>query len=138
MHEPPAGARIRIQFDTPIYLKDGGTVQRQPNLPALVRRLRDRISLLSLLWEGKEWQAEYRAVGELAEDAVTRVEEGGWIGHARHSTRTRRDMPVEGFCGTVTYDRVHPDLLPLLRIGQEIHVGQHVVWGNGRYRILNS
>jgi hypothetical protein len=137
MHQPPAAARIRIQFDTPIYLKDGGTIQRQPALPALIRRLRDRISLLSLLWEGKEWQAEYRAIGELAEDAVMRVEEGGWIGHSRHSTRTRRDMPVEGFRGTVTYDRVHPDLLPLLRIGQEIHVGQHVVWGNGRYRLVD-
>jgi CRISPR-associated endoribonuclease Cas6 len=136
MHEPLTSGRIRIRFETLMYLKDGGAVQRVPALPALVRRLRDRVSLLSLLWEGKEWQAEYRKIGELAEEAVTSVEDGGWIGHSRHSTRTRRSMPVEGFCGTVTYDRIHPELLPLLRIGEEIHAGQHVVWGNGRYRIL--
>lgn len=137
MHEPPAAGRARIRFDTPMYLKDGGKVQREPALPALVRRLRDRISLLSLIWEGKEWQAEYRAIGDLAEDAAMRIEKGGWQVHERYSTRTKRTMPVEGFCGTVTYDRVPPQLWPLLRMGQEIHVGQHVVWGNGRYCLLD-
>lgn len=139
VHEPAVtSGRVRIRFDAPTYLKDGGTVQRQPALPALVRRLRDRISLLSLIWEGKEWQAEYRAIGNLAEDATMSVDDGGWNVHARHSTRTHKNMPVEGFRGTVTYDRVHPELWPLLRIGQEIHVGQHVIWGNGRYRLLGA
>ncbi len=138
MQQPPPAKRLRITFDTPMYLKDRGTVQRQPALPALIRRLRDRISMLSLIWEGKEWEADYRAIGELAEDAVMTVESGGWNVHARHSTRTHRNMPVEGFRGTVSYDRVHPELLPLLRIGQEIHVGQHVVWGNGRYSITDQ
>ena len=138
MREAVTSGRIRVAFETPMYLKDGGAVQRVPALPALVRRVRDRVSLLSLLWEGREWQAEYRKIGELAEDAVTCVEKGGWISHSRHSTRTRRNMPVEGFCGTVTYEGVYPELLSLLRIGAEIHAGQHVVWGNGRYRILDG
>jgi len=134
--QPANSARARIQFDTPMLLKDRGAVQREPALPALVRRLRDRVSMLSLMWEGKEWQADYRAIGELAVDAVMNIENGGWSVHGRHSTRTRRTMPVEGFCGTVSYERVNPELWPLLRIGQEIHAGQHVVWGNGRYRLL--
>jgi hypothetical protein len=132
---PAPGSRARIEFVTPTLLKDRGVELRVPTLPALVRRLRDRVSLLCLIWESKEWQAEYRAIGELAEEAVTEGQEGAWNVHDRHSTRTRRSMPVEGFRGHVSYDRVHPELWPLLRIGQEIHVGQHVVWGNGRYRI---
>jgi hypothetical protein len=120
---------------TPTLLKDRRAQLRVPTLPALVRRLRDRISLLCLIWEGREWQAEYGAIGDLAESAVTGGYEGAWNVHERHSTRTRRTMPIEGFRGFVTYDSIHPDLWPLLRIGQEIHVGQHVVWGNGQYRL---
>jgi hypothetical protein len=127
--------RVQVTFDTPTCLKEAGVLQRQPSLSALIRRLRDRISLLSLMWEGKEWNAEYRAIGEIAEVSTMHMENGGWGVHNRHSTRTRRDMPVEGFRGTISYEHVDPVLMPLLWIGQEIHVGQHVVWGNGRYRI---
>lgn len=133
--EARRGTRARIDFLTPALLKDRRSRSRIPELAALVRRLRDRISLLSLLWEQKEWQADYKTIGEIAEHAMTEKFEGGWSVHERHSTRTRRDMPVEGFRGSVFYDSVDPALWPLLRIGQEIHVGQHAVWGNGRYRL---
>jgi len=133
--ESAPGRRAKIEFLTPTLLKDRRTQLRIPTLAALVRRLRDRISLLSLLWEGNEWQADYKAIGDLAEEGVMEKFEGGWSTHDRHSTRTRRDMPVEGFRGSVFYDCVDPQLWPLLRIGQEIHVGQHAVWGNGQYRL---
>ena len=100
-----------------------------------VRRVRDRISLLSLLWEGSEWQAGYKAIGDRAEAAVTQRTDGRWNVHERHSTKTDRDMPVEGFLGSVFYDGADTQLWPLLRMGEEIHVGQHAVWGNGRYRV---
>jgi len=129
------GSRARIEFLTPTLLKDRRTQSRIPTLAALIRRLRDRVSLLSLLWEGNEWQAEYRAIGDLAEKGVMEKFDGGWSAHDRHSTRTRCDMPVEGFRGSVFYESVDPQLWPLLRIGQEIHVGQHAVWGNGQYRL---
>jgi hypothetical protein len=138
MEQPAPGSRARLEFVTPTLLKDRGALLRVPTLPALARRLRDRISLLSLIWERKEWQADYRSIGELAEEGVTGGHQGGWSVHERHSTRTRQSMPVEGFRGSVSYDSVHPELWPLLRIGQEIHVGQHVVWGNGRYRIAEA
>jgi hypothetical protein len=131
----PAGS-ARLEFITPTLLKDHGTELRVPTFGALMRRLRDRVSLLCFVWEGTEWQADYRAIGDLAEGATLVVQDGGWNVHERHSTRTRRTMPVEGFRGCVAYDSVHPDLWPLLRIGQELHVGQHVVWGNGHYRVM--
>jgi hypothetical protein len=135
LDRPAPGSRARVEFLTPTLLKDRRAHSRIPTVAALVRRLRDRLSLLSLLWEGSEWQAEYKAIGEAAERAVMEKFEGGWDVHERHSTRTRRDMPVEGFRGSVFYDSVDPELWPLLRIGEEIHVGQHAVWGNGRYRL---
>jgi CRISPR-associated endoribonuclease Cas6 len=132
---PPMHRRARVEFLTPVLLKDRRIPSSVPAFAALVRRLRDRVSLLCLQWERSEWEAEYRSIGDSAGDAVTSRFDGGWNVHNRHSTRTRRDMPVEGFRGTVFYDAVDPRLWPLLRIGEEIHVGQHAVWGNGRYRL---
>lgn len=131
----PAHTRVRLQFLTPTLVKDRRATGRVPPLAAIIRRLRDRVSLLSMLWERTEWTADYRAIGDAAEGAVTAKYEGEWNVHDRHSTKTRRDMPVEGFRGSLFYDRVDPQLWPLLRIGEETHVGQHVVWGNGRYRL---
>jgi len=131
----PAGDRVRIDFLTPTLIKDRRTLLRVPTLGGVIRRLRDRISTLSTSWESREWNADYRAIGECAESAVVRRSEGEWSVHERHSTRTRREMPVEGFRGTVFYDAVDERLWPLLRIGEEIHAGQHTVWGNGRYRL---
>ncbi|HEV2719550.1 MAG TPA: hypothetical protein VG323_05995, partial [Thermoanaerobaculia bacterium] len=85
LDHPLTDGRVRIEFLTPTLLKDRRTQTRIPSAGALIRRLRDRISLLSLLWERAEWQAEYKAIGELAELAVMRKFEGGWDVHGRHS-----------------------------------------------------
>jgi hypothetical protein len=134
----PPRSRARIEFITPTLLVDRGKTLQRPELPALVRRLRDRISLLCQFWEATEWQADYRAIGDLPAENVTAVFDGRWDVHGRRSTRTRRAMPVEGYRGTATYEPVHPDLWPLLRIGEEIQVGRHIVWGNGQYQILDG
>lgn len=134
----PGDGRAVIDFLSPVLLKDRRSELRVPTLGALIRRLRDRISLLSLAWAGEEWQADYGTIGEIAEAGVTETVGGGWSIHNRHSTRTKRDMPVEGFLGTVTFAGVAPELWPLLRIGAEVHVGQHAVWGNGHYRIAET
>jgi hypothetical protein len=43
---------------------------------------------------------------------------------------------MAGFLGTIVYEKVHPALIRLLIIGQEIHVGRYTVWGNGAYRLI--
>ncbi len=124
----------RLEYLTPTYVKHHRLVQRVPTLQAVVCRIRDRLARLCQLWEGQEWQADGAAIEALAAN-VRPLHTGQWLEHKRHSTRTDRQMPVEGFRGTATYEPVSPALWPLLRIGQEIHIGQHVVWGNGMYRI---
>src|SRR5260370_27665796 len=97
--ETAPGGRARIEFLTPALLKDRRAQSRVPSLAAVVRRLRDRISLLSLVWEHTEWQADYCPIGDGAEHAGTGKGESGWKVHERHSTKNRPDKPGEGFRG---------------------------------------
>jgi hypothetical protein len=137
LHPPrlPEGP-LRIDFLTPTWLRHDRKDQRIPTLEALVCRLRDRLSFLSLLYEGQEWQADYGAIGRLAAEAETVFCHGKWQQSPRRSSRTGQVMPLAGFLGTIAYEKVHPALWRLLVIGQEIHVGRYTVWGNGAYSLV--
>jgi hypothetical protein len=100
-----------------------------------VCRVRDRLSNLSKLYGGQSWKAEFRTIGELAREGRTLAARGAWIEDRRRSSRTGQVMPLAGFLGEVIYDRLKPELWPLIVIGQEIHAGRHAVWGNGGYRV---
>jgi hypothetical protein len=127
---------LRIDFLTPTWLRHAGADQRVPSPEALIYRIRDRLSFLSLIYEGREWQADYGSIGKLARQIHLSYAEGGWAELSRRSTRTGQVMPMSGFVGTAIYENLPPALWPLLVVGQEIHVGRFAVWGNGAYSLV--
>jgi hypothetical protein len=142
LNTPADGPRARIEFLTPTRLpmrdrrssRDADSAV--PTMPALVRRVRDRLSLLCLMWGDREWTADYGALGDLADRASCAVHDGRTMTYTRHSTKTGQTIHMTGFSGLVTYEGVHNALWPLLRIGQEIHAGRFTEWGLGLYRIV--
>lgn len=132
---PPAGPRARIELLTPTRINGRDADSGPPSLAALVRRLRDRISFLSLAWEGRPWIADYGAIATLADRASITSYDGLQVTYLRRSTKTGKTQHLSGFRGTVTYDGVDAALWPLLRIGEEIHAGRFTEWGLGMYRI---
>lgn len=132
---PPEGP-LRIDFLTPTWLKHDRKDQRIPTFEALICRLRARLNCLLRLYEGGEWQVDYNTLGRLAAKGEILFCHGGWQRDARRSSRTGQTMPMAGFLGTIVYEKVHPALIRLLVIGQEIHVGRYTVWGNGAYHVV--
>ena len=130
-----AGSTVSVNFATPAWLKENGRDLRVPTFTGLVQRVRDRISMLCRIYEKCEWQADYGAISAAAASTATVDWEGSWVQHRRTSTRTGQQMPLAGFRGTVVFSGIDPQLLPLLLLGQEIHVGRHAVWGHGWYRM---
>jgi hypothetical protein len=124
-----------LDFVTPVLIKEHGVELRVPTFSAVLKRLRDRLSHLCLAYEGRRWEADYGAIGEAAARAVVTSEQGQWEARSRVSSRTGRSTHLSGFCGRIAFERVDPDLMPLLLIGQEIHLGRHAAWGNGWYRV---
>lgn len=111
---------------------------RVPTFAALVCHVRDRISMLCRLYEGLEWRASYAEIGHLASLATGVCWDGHWVQYPRISTRTGEEMSLAGYLGTVTCQGIDPRILPMLRIGEEIHVGRQVVWGHGRYHVQSA
>jgi hypothetical protein len=134
-HEEGGPHAATIDFLTPTWLRENDRDLRVPTFPALICRIRDRIYMLCRLYEGQEWQAAFSDIGQVASQATVCDWEGGWVQSPRMSTRTGDEMPLGGFRGPVNFRGIDPRLWPLLRIGEEIHVGRQVVWGHGLYRI---
>jgi CRISPR/Cas system endoribonuclease Cas6 (RAMP superfamily) len=56
----------------------------------------------------------------------------------RVSGRQKKRIEMGGLVGKVTYEGDLTDYLPLLALGELIHVGKGTVFGNGQYEIVRN
>ncbi len=132
---PPKGPAT-FDFVTPARVMHHGAGQTVPTLEAMILRIAGRISLLSSAYEHRPWTPDMLALQRVAQQAVFLDWNGAPVERERNSRSTERKMLMSGFVGSVTYDRIAPELWPLLWIGQEIHVGRFTEWGHGWFHVL--
>ncbi|MGQ0570692.1 MAG: CRISPR system precrRNA processing endoribonuclease RAMP protein Cas6, partial [Armatimonadota bacterium] len=58
-----------------------------------------------------------------------------WVDWERFSSRQQTTMKFGGIVGEATYEGEVGQLMPLLLVGEAVHVGRHCVFGNGRYEV---
>ena len=156
--EPGEGSgpqTLMVRFLTPTYLRAGGCVVREPDFHHLFKRLRDRLNALSAFYGPGPIDADFKALGELAEAVRTVKRDVHWIERHRTSSKTRERHELSGFIGSCVYDfsdvilpsslgggphvsqsqisdqRALEILLPWLLAGELCHAGKHTAWGNG-------
>jgi len=127
-------SHLTLIFETPVRIKDEGDLA-VAELPfsLLAKRLYERAVLLSHY----HCRAEMEDVDKPLDGAdKVRIKENRlrWYDWERYSARKGK-MKLGGLIGSITYEGDLERFLPLLRIGEYIHVGKAVVFGLGRYRI---
>jgi hypothetical protein len=129
--------RLTLRFTTPVDLRDHGVPVRMPEFGPLVRRLRDRASSLAVFFGDGPLDLDFKGVSALA-DTVRLVENRArMVAVNRHSSKTGQRHDVGGFVGEATYDgEAIGRLMPLVRVGEVIHVGKHAAFGNGRMEVV--
>ncbi|OIP40643.1 hypothetical protein AUJ95_04330 [Candidatus Desantisbacteria bacterium CG2_30_40_21] len=124
---------LTLVFDTPVRIKDEGDLAAELPFNLLIKRLYDRAVLLS----------HYHCQGEMENgdkflDGVSevRIKDSRlrWYDWERYSSRKGR-MKLGGLMGSISYEGNLDKFLPLLKIGEYIHVGKAVTFGLGRYRV---
>ncbi|WP_169796527.1 CRISPR system precrRNA processing endoribonuclease RAMP protein Cas6 [Chondromyces crocatus] len=126
---------VRVRYVSPTWLKEGGEVVREPRFGALMRRLRARLGALATVFGEREVDEDPRAMAAAA-DAVAMIHQAvTWYGQARRSTRTGQTHPLEGFVGEAVYQGELGRFLPMLRLGELLHVGKHATFGLGRIEV---
>ncbi len=137
---------ITLEFLTPTIIKYGsgvidgkkkkGKLVRVPEFHHLIKRLRDRVNVLAHFYCGSSLDLDFKAYGEKAESVKIKKIDVRWEEKIRFSTRTKRIHELSGFVGKITYQGDLKNYLPLLVLGEYIHVGKACTFGNGWYRIV--
>jgi hypothetical protein len=131
--------RITLEFLTPTRLKHRGRwVGEGPPFHVLVKVLLGRISSLSYFHCGHKLEADFRGLIDRAAEVRIAQSETGWRDWSRFSGRQKQRVEMGGLVGQVTYSGDLRDYLPLLALGELVHVGKGTVFGNGQYRIVGS
>lgn len=122
--------RVTLQFRTPTTLKSKGRLLERFDPETFTARLLDRFELMSLFYEGRVTDSDYRRFRALARD--TRIVDDG-LDSSRFQRVSRRSgrIPVQGVVGEVVVDHVDPDLIGLWRLAEHLHVGKQATFGFG-------
>ena len=70
-----------------------------------------------------------------AAHGVTHTSRLQWVRKERRSFRTERVVPMSGFVGKVRFVGELAPFLPLIFLGEYLHIGHHTAFGFGKYRI---
>ncbi|MEZ4661470.1 MAG: CRISPR system precrRNA processing endoribonuclease RAMP protein Cas6 [Caldilineaceae bacterium] len=128
--------QLSLHFQTPTKLKHQGRfLEGAPPFHVVVRSLMRRVSSLSYFHCGERWETDFKGWIEQAERVAIVEAASHWVEHTRFSTRQQRHMKLSGVTGAVTYKGDVAPFIPLLRLGELIHVGKGAVFGNGKYQI---
>lgn len=130
---------LRLRFLTPARLRYEGTLTDQLPFHVLIRNLLRRISTLSYFHCGERLDWDFKGFIERAGAVETVSSDLRWSDWERYSTRQEQKMKLGGVVGTISY-RSEPGVLtkflPMLSLGQYIHVGKGTSFGLGRYEAV--
>ncbi|MFP3870890.1 MAG: CRISPR system precrRNA processing endoribonuclease RAMP protein Cas6 [Syntrophobacteria bacterium] len=126
--------RLKIRFLTPVLLKEKGRWARPLSGP-LMKRLRDRVSALSYFYCGEVPEMDFRKLGEAAESIRTIQQRLHWVEEKRYSRHRNLSHLLKGFLGEVELEGELGPFMPLLRLGQYLHVGKATAFGQGWYQV---
>jgi CRISPR-associated endoribonuclease Cas6 len=125
---------LTLRFLTPVLLKDGGRWVK-PEFGPLVKRLRDRLNALSYFYCGNPLEMDFKVLGEKA-DKISMIRESlRWTEEKRFSKHRDLQHVLKGFIGEVEFGGNVTPFMPLLRLGEVLHVGKATAFGQGWYRI---
>jgi len=128
--------RLTLEFLTPTRLKHQGRWVRQgPPFPILVKALLGRVSSLSYFHCGQRFEADFRGLIDRAAGVRVARRETHWQDWSRFSGRQKQRVEMGGLVGQVTYEGDLQAYLPLLALGELVHVGKGTVFGNGKYGV---
>lgn len=125
--------RVRVRYRTATLLRADGVPQERPSFGVLVRRLRDRVSALAFFYGEGALDVDVEGLASKADGITTVVADFRRAAWMRTSARTKQKHPIEGVLGEAVYEGEGlGELMPLLRLGELLHVGKHASFGNGK------
>ncbi|GAB6158204.1 CRISPR system precrRNA processing endoribonuclease RAMP protein Cas6 [Desulfotomaculum varum] len=127
--------KLTINYKTMTRLKFADEYVERIEFHILIRNLLRRISSLAYFHHDWEIEADFAGLIERAGQVEIIKDNTRWVDWERYSSRQDNKINLGGVVGEVTYQGDIEEFLPLLLLGQYIHVGKAAVFGMGWYEV---
>lgn len=127
---------VEVEFLTPARLKYADHLTTQVEFHVLVRTLLRRLSSLQYFHCGEPLEMDFKAFIDEARTVSLESSQLRWVEQQRYSTRKEERMNLGGVVGSVGYRGALGPFMPLLRLGEYVHVGKQTSFGLGQMRVV--
>jgi len=131
----PRVERLTVEFVTPTRLRQDADLVVRPEFGTLATALLRRVSVLAEVHCGARVALDAREILKEAAGVAVVESDLHWHDWERYSARQGTRMALGGFVGQLTLGGPLEPWLPLLRVGEILHVGKGTAFGLGKYRI---
>ncbi len=124
---------LSFRFMTPVRIKFEGHLTNQIEFHHIVRSLLRRVSSVSYFHCGRRLDLDFRGLIDRAQQVKTVSTDLSWHDWERYSSRQKQSMSMGGLVGWVTFAGDFEEFLPLLALGEILHVGKAASFGLGKF-----
>lgn len=132
---PPLASRLTISYLTPTRLIFDGHLVPVPEFHILIRNLLRRLSNLTYFHCDSELSLDFRGLVDAAQTVKLVDNRTRWHDWERYSARQEAKLKMGGVAGEAVYEGDVSPFIPLLALGEVLHVGKGTGMGLGRYRV---
>jgi len=128
--------QLTLNFLTPTRIKyQGSYCFNEVPMAAIIQNLTLRLNALSYFHGSGVWDDSLKNLKELALDITITKSYIKKRDVLRYSSRQGKKDSLSGIIGNVNYEGNLEPMLPVLLLGQFIHIGSDVVFGCGKYEV---
>lgn len=135
---PTPNSQLPLLFLTPTRLKYEANLTSDLEFHILIRNLLRRISTMSYFHCGTRLELDFKGLIERAKRVKVIKSDLRWADWERYSNRQQGRIKMGGFVGRISFEGKYDEFMPLLRLGELVHVGKGTVFGLGQYRIVGG
>jgi len=114
-----------------------GHLHAAPDFHVIIRSLLRRLSNLAYFHCGEELKLDFKGIIERAKEIKISDGDVRWHDWERYSARQDTRLKMGGFVGRVEYRGELGEFVPLLKLGEKIHLGKGTGFGLGKYKIID-
>ncbi|GAX62165.1 hypothetical protein SCALIN_C28_0369 [Candidatus Scalindua japonica] len=131
-------SKITIEFLTPTRMVFKERLVKELEFHHMIRTLLRRVSSLSYFHCDELLDLDFKALIEKAESITCTERKTRWYDWQRYSARQETRMKMGGFIGKTVFEGDIEEVMPLVALGEYIHVGKGTVYGLGKYKVINN
>ncbi|MEW6457062.1 MAG: CRISPR system precrRNA processing endoribonuclease RAMP protein Cas6 [Acidobacteriota bacterium] len=129
------GNNLNLNFLTPTRIKEKKDLIVEPQFSNIIKSLLIRLSLLSNFHCDSKIELDLKSLVEKSRSIKINHSNLRWNDWTHFSSRLKEKIILGGFTGNISFNGEIKEWLPLIELGEALHIGNGTSFGLGRYKI---